>query len=184
MQSLLTEVVSAVAVDEELGALIHQCLVETQAGKRNELETSRRKLAQRQRDTEAKLVALWEQKLDDKVSALMYDRLRIRYETVLTMIAEEELQLRQANHNFFARGMELLELCKGIEKSYLMRSTDEQKSLLKMVCTNLTTDGVSLFPTYDRPFDVLASRDQNEEWYAREDSNLRHPAPEAGALSS
>ena len=55
-----------------------------------------------------------------------------------------------------------------------MRSTDEQKSLLKMPCTNLTTDGVSLFPIYERPFDVLASKDQKEEWCPRHDSNVRH----------
>ena len=63
------------------------------------------------------------------------------------------------------------------------------------------TADVAVSPRNHKPLDVLAERLRepvlaNKEeplgvsaerflkWYAREDSNLRHPAPEAGALSS
>src|SRR5438128_2057917 len=48
---------------------------------------------------------------------------------------------------------------------------------------NCSTDGVSLWPTYRKPFDLIFQRAKNEEWSGRVDLNHRPPAPEAGALA-
>jgi Recombinase len=43
---------------------------------------------------------------------------------------------------------------------------------------NCSTDGVSLTPTYRKPFDAVFRRAKNQEWSGREDLNLRPPGPE------
>src|SRR5258708_35609830 len=47
---------------------------------------------------------------------------------------------------------------------------------------NCRVDGLSLYPTYRKPFDMIFERAKNQEWSGREDLNLRPPAPKAGAL--
>jgi hypothetical protein len=46
----------------------------------------------------------------------------------------------------------------------------------------LFRDGVSVMPKYRKPFDRIFERALLEEWSGREDSNLRPPGPEPGAL--
>ena len=108
--------------------------------------------------------------LDGKVSDLIYDRLTVKLENDLQLIREEEIRLAQVNSDYFQKGLQVLELCKGLETVYLTKSFEEQRDLAKLMCKNITTDGLSLFPTYKKPFDVLASRAGNEEWCPLGDS--------------
>ncbi len=42
-----------------------------------------------------------------------------------------------------------------------------------MVLSNCATDGVSLYPEYRKPFDLIFERAKAEEWCALRDSNSR-----------
>jgi site-specific DNA recombinase len=76
----------------------------------------------------------------------------------------------------------ILELANRAYFLYLTRNHQERGELLKKVLLNCGTDGVSLTPTYRKPFDSIFQRAKNEEWSGRLDSNQRPPAPKAGAL--
>ena len=78
----------------------------------------------------------------------------------------------------------ILELANKACLLYKTRNAAEQGKLLRMVVSNCSTDGVNLYPTYRKPFDVIARRAKRKEWRARRDSNSRPNAPEAFALSS
>ena len=55
---------------------------------------------------------------------------------------------------------------------YLTRNSAERGQLLKSVLLNCATDGVSLSPTYRKPFDLIFERAKTENWSGREDLNL------------
>ena len=76
----------------------------------------------------------------------------------------------------------IFELANKAHSLYLTRNTLERGQLLKMVLLNCTTDGVSLTPTYKKPFDLIFQRAKNEEWSGRADLNCRPLAPQASAL--
>ena len=76
----------------------------------------------------------------------------------------------------------IFELANKAHFLYLTRNSAERGQLLKNVLLNCATDGVSLWPTYRKPFDLIFQRAKNEEWSGREDLNLRPPGPEPGAL--
>jgi hypothetical protein len=65
---------------------------------------------------------------------------------------------------------------------YVTQKPAEQAKLLRNVLLNCAIDGVSLYPTYRKPFDLIANRVKNEEWSGRRDSNPRPSAPKADAL--
>jgi hypothetical protein len=72
----------------------------------------------------------------------------------------------------------IFELANKAHFLYLTRNAAERGQLLKSVLLNCSTDGVTLWPTYRKPFDLIFQRAKNEEWSGREDLNLRPPGPE------
>ena len=62
---------------------------------------------------------------------------------------------------------------------YLTRNPAERGQLLKSVLLNCATDGVSLWPVYKKPFDMIFHRAKTEDWSGRADLNCRPLAPQA-----
>src|SRR5207248_5184551 len=77
----------------------------------------------------------------------------------------------------------IFELANQAHLLYVTRNSSERGQLLKSVLLNCETDGVSLNPTYRKPFDLIFERVKTEDWSGREDLNLRPPGPEPGALA-
>jgi hypothetical protein len=50
--------------------------------------------------------------------------------------------------------------------AHLTRNSVEQGQLLKSVLLNCSTDGVSLWPVYREPFDLIFERAKSEDWSA------------------
>lgn len=65
---------------------------------------------------------------------------------------------------------------------YVSQDSTERAKLLRMICSNFSVDAVSAVPTYRYPFNLIFERAKMEKWSGREDSNLRPPGPEPGAL--
>src|SRR5579864_8233408 len=90
--------------------------------------------------------------------------------------------LQHANPDMVLTAKRTLELANTAYFQYLTQNPAEQGRLLKKVLLNCRVDGVSLYPTYRKPFDMIFERAKTNEWSGREDLNLRPPAPKAGAL--
>jgi hypothetical protein len=69
-----------------------------------------------------------------------------------------------------------LELANTTYFLYVTQNPAKEAKLLKMVLSNCRIDGVSLYPSYRKPFDLIFQRAKTKEWRARQDSNLRPSA--------
>ena len=76
----------------------------------------------------------------------------------------------------------IFELANKAHSLYLTRNHAERGELLKSVLLNCGTDGISLTPTFRKPFDVIFERAKNEEWSGREDLNLRPTGRELDSM--
>ena len=56
----------------------------------------------------------------------------------------------------------------------------KQAELLKEVLLNCSIDDVSLYPTYRKPFNMIAKRAKFDAWSGQRDSNHRPSAPKTG----
>jgi hypothetical protein len=69
-----------------------------------------------------------------------------------------------------------LELAETAHSIYFKQDFAKRAEMLKTVLSNCSTDGLSLYPTYTKPFDLIHERAKNEEWRGRRGSNPR-PLP-------
>ena len=97
---------------------------------------------------------------------------------------QQQIQIALNGLNEANNGDRLLDVKRTLELAnkahflYVTQNPAEQARLLKSVLLNCSIDGVSVYPTYRKPFDLIFKRVKNEEWSGREDLNLRPPGPE------
>jgi hypothetical protein len=67
----------------------------------------------------------------------------------------------------------IFELANKAHFLYLTRNSADRAQLLKSVLLNCATDGVSLMPSYRKPFDLIFEKAKTENWSGQADLNLR-----------
>ncbi len=82
--------------------------------------------------------------------------------------------LRAASPDQLLTANRILELANRAYSLYVRQNAADQGKLLAMVLSNCATDGVSLYPAYRKPFDLIFKRTKTEEWRPRGDSNPRY----------
>ena len=122
-------------------------------------------------------------KLDGKISEEFWQRKQADWSAEEQRISLQLEALKEPNEaNNLANVRRIFELAQNAYSLYLTRKPAEQAELLRNVLLNCSIDGVSIYPTYKMPFDLIAKRAKSEEWSGRRDSNPRPSAPKADAL--
>jgi site-specific DNA recombinase len=122
---------------------------------------------------------MYEDKLDDKIDEGFWRRkmaeCRDQERTLETALSGLSQPITSEN---VLTAKRIFELANKAHFLYVTRNHAERGQLLQSVLLNCATDGVSFWPTYRKPFDLIFERAKNEEWSGREDLNLRPPGPE------
>ena len=127
--------------------------------------------------------AAYVDKLDGKISEDFWHRKQTEWEGEEARLKSQiALQNDAQNTDRLFSVHRVLELAQNAHSLYVTRKPAEQAELVRNTLSNCSIDAVSLYPTYTLPFDLIAKRAKNQEWSGREDSNLRPPGPEPGAL--
>ncbi len=157
---------------------------------RDDQGRARGKVSQERTFLESRLTSIrnrmdkaYSDKLDGKIAEDFWQRL-------MTEWGMEEQQVKMAIQGLSSGetgdraldAQKIFELANSAYYLYVSQDLVEKAKLLRMVVSNFSVDTVSVCPTYRKPFDMIAKRAQSEEWSGREDSNLRPPGPEPGAL--
>jgi site-specific DNA recombinase len=140
-------------------------------------------LRQRLAAVRTRMDQLYEDKLDGKITEAFWLRKQAEYSD-----QERSLETALSSLNHPSRSERVLtvartfELAQKAHSLYVTLNHAERGQLLKSVLLNCATDGVSLWPKYRKPFDLIFQSAKNEEWSGRPDLNRGPPAPKAGAL--
>ena len=137
-------------------------------------------LQQRLAAMRTRMDQIYEDKLDGKISEEFWDRKHAEYRDQERGLQVQISRLSEpVKHQNLPTVQRVFELAESAYSLYVTRKPAEQGQLLKLVLLNCSTDGVSLWPVYRKPFDLIFHRAKNEEWSGRDDLNLRPPGPEA-----
>ena len=126
---------------------------------------------------------LYEDKLDGKIDESFWSRKLNEYR-------EQEHALEAAlssvstpiSNGHVLNAERIFELANQARFLYVAQDAAGQAELLRKVLLNCATDGVNLWPTYRKPYQLIFDRAKNEEWSGRADLNCRPLAPQASAL--
>ncbi len=150
----------------------------------SEKKQRQERLQQRLTSVRRRIDQAYMDKLDGKISEHFWQRKTAEWQLEEQQIVIAMQGLETASPDMLLTAKRALELANKAYFLYVKQTPVEQAKLLKMVASNCRFDGVSLYPAYRKPFDVIFERAKSKEWRARRDSNSRPNAPEAFALSS
>ena len=113
---------------------------------------------------------MYEDKLDGKIDEEFWTRKMCEWR-------EQERALESQLASLSVRGTadrvlsveRIFELAHRAHYLYLTRNAEERGQLLKSVLLNCSTDGVSVWPTYRKPFDLIFKHAKTENWSALAD---------------
>jgi site-specific DNA recombinase len=102
------------------------------------------------------------------------------------MILEELEDHSNGDKAYVIGASYILDICSRADTLFDAESSklEQKRYLIDFVLTNIMLDGEKLEFTLKEPFDAIAAMALSQEWYTRQDSNLRPLAPQANALSS
>jgi site-specific DNA recombinase len=179
----LGELLKGIYVPEKIGrtivASLNSDLERTQAVQREQIATIQQRLSA----VRSRMDQIYEDKLDGKITEELWTRKQTEYREQERVL---ELQLSRISVPLSPANLltveSTFELANKAHFLYLTRNQTERAQLLKSVLLNCATDGITLTPTYRRPFDLIFQRVKNEDWSGRADLNCRPLAPQASAL--
>ncbi len=180
----LGKVLQDIYIPDDVLAQIQDALTKYEKNSQGEKKAQMERLQQRLSSVRHRIDQAYLDKLDGKIAEDFWQRKTTEWQLEEQQILMAMQGLQEANPDQLLTAKRTLELANKAYFLYVTQNPAEQAKLLKMVLSNCKTDGVSLYPTYRKPFDVIFERAKSKEWRARRDSNSRPNAPEAFALSS
>jgi site-specific DNA recombinase len=183
MLNQLGELLQQIYVPDAVAQVIVESIHADQGRAESERQSRADAIQQKLAGLRTRMDKMYEDKLDGRIDEDFWTRKmndwREQERALQSALDSLSLPLNRDRALSVAR---ILELAQRAYSLYLTRTPAEQGELLKSVLLNCATDGVSLWPAYKKPFDLIFQRAKNEEWSGREDLNLRPPGPEPGAL--
>jgi site-specific DNA recombinase len=121
-------------------------------------------------------------RLENKIDVSFWEKLHTKWTEQQNEISQKIQRLEKANRDYVQEGIDFLELTERAYSLYLEQSPDEQARLLKTVLSNCTIRDLTLYPTYRKPFDIIAEGGDSDIKLGCQDSNLGMAAPKAADL--
>jgi site-specific DNA recombinase len=176
----LSQVLKNIHIPDDALAQIEKHMTDGHANGEATKKQQRQKLEHRLSSVRQRIDQAYIDKLDGKISDEFWQRKNAEWQQEEQQILFAMQGLEQASPDVLLTAKRTLELANKAYFLYLTQNPAEQGELLKKVLLNCRVDGVSVYPTYRKPFDMIFERAKNQEWSGREDLNLRPPGPEPG----
>ena len=178
----LGQVLKDIHIPKDALAQLETALTEQQRSAHADRKQQHEKLEQTLAAVRRRMDQAYNDKLDGKIPEDFWHRKTAEWQLEEQQALMAMQGLQQASPDGLLTAKKTLELAHHACFQYLTQDPAERGKLLKKVLLNCRMDGVSLYPTYRKPFDLIYQRAKKSEWSGREDLNLRPPGPEPGAL--
>jgi site-specific DNA recombinase len=169
----LGQILKDIHIPDDVLAQLEASLSDNEKHSQAEKKAQQDKLQQRLTAVRNRLDQAYTDKLDGKISEEFWERKSAEWQLEEQQILIAMQGLREANPDMLLTAKRTLELANKACFLYVTQTPVEQAQLLKMVASNCRFDGVSLYPTYRKPFDMIFQRAKSQEWRALRDSNSR-----------
>jgi site-specific DNA recombinase len=170
----LGQIFQDIHVPDDVVTQVVDALGESQAHTHAVVKEQRQKLEQRLTAVRNRVDQAYSDKLDGVISAEFWQRKTAEWQQEEQQILLAMQGLEQASPDLLLTAKRSFELANKAYFLYVAQKPEEQAKLLKMVLSNCRIDGVSLYPTYRKPFDLIFQRAKTKDWRRERDSNPRY----------
>ena len=168
------QILQDIYIPDDVLAQLQEALNESQQRSDDVKKERHHKLEQRLAAIRARIDQAYNDKLDGAISADFWKRKTNEWQQEEQQILMAMQGLQEASADTLLTAKRALELANKACFLYFTQTPEEQAKLLKMVLSNCRTDGVSLYPAYRKPFDLIFARAKMKEWRREWDSNPRY----------
>lgn len=160
LADLFADVVKQIEIDDTTVADIKEALAESHQDKISFHNNALQALNLRAKHIQRLIDKAYEDKLSGTISEEFWERKSLEWHNELTQVVGEIESHNNADFNYFETGVKILELANQAYNLYLRQTRAEQRKLLNIMLSNCTFFRGTLYPTYKKPFDILAKRAQ------------------------
>jgi site-specific DNA recombinase len=175
MGELLKDIYVPETVAETIVASLSSDSARADAERQRRMDATQQRLAA----LRTRIDQMYEDKLDGKIDDAFWARKTNEWREQERGLESELSRFKaEVTADSVLTAKYIFELANQAHFLYLARNHVERAQLLKRVLLNCDTDGVTLWPIYRYPYDLISERAKKQEWSGREDLNLRPPGPE------
>ncbi len=183
LATMFEEPIKRITINKDIADWVKETLRES--GKNTiELQEKRlRALKNQYKRVKGRLSKLYDAKFDEEISEEIFRAKENEYNTQLIEIKSKIDSVKEINPNYYEDSCKILELSNRLYPLYVRANLEEKAKILKLVASNYTLLNASLYPTYRKPFDILAkglTRSIKGERWA---SNPQPLEPQSSALT-
>ncbi len=179
----LGQVLKDIHIPDDVLAQMQESLAQDCQCVEREAKAQGQQLEQRLTGIRRRMDQAYTDKLDGKIPADFWERKMADWRSEERQIQMAITGLKETNcEDRVLSAQRILELANKAYFLYVTRKPAEQAELLRKVLLNCEIDGVSVYPSYRKPFDLIFKRAKTKEWSGRADLNCRPLAPQASAL--
>ena len=181
LEGLFGPLVQAVRIDETIAGWIREALRESHKDEKEYHNGCIEALDRRHKVIQDRVDRIYVDNLDGKVTEEFWERKSEEWLAEQIRIRASIAEHERANVSYLEDGVTIIELAQNAYSMWLRRNRPERRQLLDILLSNCTFDGVSLYPTYRKPFCWLAEGPSRINWQAWQDLNPQPPVLETGA---
>lgn len=152
----ISEALQRLRFDDEVFAWVTTALKTSKEDERRYRQQQLDRLRQEVTKLQNRLDKIYDDKLDEVISAEDYDRLSVRYRKEMDAANAQIDAHLKADRAYVDLGVKLLELAQSVGNSYLTQSPKERRKMASLVFSNCVWRDGKLVPTFRKPFDLLA----------------------------
>lgn len=167
----MAAVLKAIEIDESTVSDITNALKDSHSDEKAFREKELSRLQSRQEALQQRLDKAYEDRLDGVIDERYWSDVSQKWRAEQDGIVAQIGRLTDASRDYVDEATEILELSKRAYSLYVKQETIEKRQLLKSLLSNCTSDGTTLYPTYKKPFNMIAEGVQMQFKLPRLDSN-------------
>lgn len=172
LDNLLADILLGIRINNEIADWIVTALKESRQDEKAFKESELKRLGSRHENLQQRLDKAYEDRLDGVIDERYWTDVSARWRCEQDQIQQQIEKLKTAERNYVDEGSRIIELAQRAYSLYKVQEPQEKRKLLDCVLSNCSMDGLTLYPTYKKPFDLLAKGLQTQNKYPRQDSNL------------
>ena len=173
LDGLFADIVKQVRISDSASAWIIKALKESSKDEKSFREKELMRLQKRYDSLQSRLDKAYEDKLDGLIDDAYWKSVSDTWRSEQDRTQGQMEKYQKADRNYIDHGLQILELANRAYSLYLQQDLLEKRKLLDCLLSNCTLKETTLYPTYNKPFDLIAEGRRNQFKLPRQDSNLR-----------